>query len=516
MIPRSIPGESIRRARALCAPLFFWLALAGCTDDNPDAAELQFSGQQQALPGFSHDTGYQPSGSPIQVRLVLSADGKLSASAQGSISDTALLGTAGSGLYSLSSRVKVKVYLKLFVAGKKYEGPLAGAPDVELSFGQSQKFDPFLLGGKAQLRATVPETRLATINLAGALSAIPGVKGDLVISGSGVIDSTFSGVCATVQGDLAQYTGKTSTSGTLTLEPSVVLNMPLGVSKKLDAFPIKVPIPAVVAAMDLGTRSISGGTAGRGPCSGSVVDGGRPDGKQPADGAADSGPPPVDGAADSLPTDGPPPEQSCVTGTPDNCAHCGDKCGGPDDTATKRVCESGSCTIHCKGQYYDVNGVTKDGCETLDTNAAYDSDPTARDLGSASDCDSVKKAYGTLPSDGRYHLQAPHDRKLGTPLWFKLAIADKALCSLTASTTVDFASLPKGATYGVTAHFVCKSDSKKLKSTKKSTTGGQSVTLNPDTNCKGTDDSGVLYVRVQKEQGDTVHSALIHALSITP
>ena len=505
-------------ALSLCALV---AAAQGCTDDNPDTAELSFHGEQQALPGFTYDTGFQPASGPIQVRFELTAVGKLTADAKGAISDTALVGTAGSGQYALETKIKVKAYLKMDVAGQKYNGPLAGAPDMALSFGDKATFDPFLLGQKASVTGTFPETKLGTINLAGALSAVPGIKGDLVISAAGTVNSDFTGICASVKGDLAQYTGSTSTSGTLTLKPSVEISLPLGVSKKLAPFEIKIPIPAVTAAMDLGTRSISGGTvSGEGPCSGAAADGGPGDGGQLEGGLKDGAPTdaPGDGplTGDGL-TDGPPPEQACPKiGTADNCAFCGDKCPGPEDSATKRACESGACTIHCKGAYYDINGKASDGCEILDTLVQNSTQATAKDLGSASDCDSAKKTSAALLSDNRYHLLPPNDRKLGTAYWFKLAIADKALCSLTAAPTLDFASLPKTAKYSVTIHWVCKKDSKVLKSVTKSADGGKSVTLTPDTNCAGIDDSGTLYLKVTKSAGATVHSNSPFTVSINP
>jgi len=510
--------EAIMRAAGVwILSLSILAAASGCTDDNPDTADLSFHGTQEALPGFTYDTGFQPTTGPIQVRFELTAAGKLDAKASGSISDTELVGKAGSGAYELDAKIKVKAYLKMDIAGKKYNGPLPGAPDMALDFGDKATFDPFLLGKKASVTGSFPETKLGTVNLAGALSAIPGVKGDLVVAATGTVTSDFSGVCAKVDGDLAQYTGSTSTGGTLTLKPSVEVKLPLGVSKKLAPFEIKVPIPAMAAAMDLGTRSISGGTvSGKGPCSGAKPGDGGPGDGAPKDGApkdsSGDGPPPDDTGV----TDGPPAEQACTTGTADNCAFCGDKCPGPDDSATKRACESGACTIHCKGDYYDVNGKASDGCEILDLFAAHTTEATAKDLGSATDCDSVKKTAATLLSDSRYHVMTPNSRKLGQFYWFKLAITDKTLCALSASTKVDFAAMPSGAKYGARAHWVCKKDSKVLSSTFKSAHGGKSVTLSPKTDCAGTDDGGTLLIRMSKVQGASSHTNKSYTISITP
>ena len=81
---------------------------------------------------------------------------------------------------------------------------------------------------------------------------------------------------------------------------------------------------------------------------------------------------------------------------------------------------------------------------------------------------------------------------------------------------MNLSALPKAAKYGVTAHWVCKKDNKVLKSTTKSAYGGKSMTLNPYTDCAGTDDSGTLYIKVYKILGASSHSAARYTLSITP
>ncbi len=504
----------MRATRRWIPALALLAAALACTDENPNIADLAFQGEQQALPGFSHDTGFQPAGGPIQVRFVVTNKGKLVGHARGSISDTGLVGIAGTGSYILDTRVSIKAYLKLNLAGKKFNGPLPHAPAMELDFTNKASFDPFLIGQRVTAKHSFPDTRLATVNLAGALTMLPGIKGDLVVSAAGTVTSDFTGACARVSGDLAQYTANTATSGSLTLKPSVEVRLPLGVSKKLAPFEIKVPLPTSTAAMDLGTRSISGGAvSGKGPCSGGgVTDGGVKDGAPPpTDGApADA---PRDGPpGDVGPQDGPPAEGTCTKGTPDNCAFCGDTCPGPDDSATARACVSGTCTIACKGDNYDVNGKIADGCEVADPLAKHTTEATAKDLGAVSDCDPVKKAAGTLLSDSRHHVTPPNDREQGGYYWFKLAITDKTWCALSASATVSFAALPKAAKYSVMAHYVCKKDGKKLPATSKSANGGKSLTLNPKNDCKGSDDGGTLFLRIHKATGKKAHSSAKHQI----
>ena len=192
-------------SRALSPIVLSVLLLACESDDSPDAgSELSFAGKQSFLAGFSHDTGYQPPGSPVQVKLVLSSGGDIEASARGQVAGSALQPVAGSGTFALKGRISVLAFLKVDMGGKKFEGPLPADQDLELSFGGSKSFEPFLLQGQAPLSVKVPNTRLATIPLAGALSGIPGVKGDLTINAGADLDSSFAGTCAALSGGVAQ------------------------------------------------------------------------------------------------------------------------------------------------------------------------------------------------------------------------------------------------------------------------------------------------------------------------
>ena len=235
------------------------------------------------------------------------------------------------------------------------------------------------------------------------------------------------------------------------------------------------------------------------------------DGPSPGDGPLDGQPP-----GDGQPADGAGPDKGCTVGTADHCTKCGDKCPGPEDSATTRVCVNAKCDIQCKGDYYDVNGAAVDGCEHLDALALNGTESAAKDLGAVTDCDKDKTSSGAIPSDERLHITAPVSRPNGTPRWFKLAITDKAFCAVNAKVVVDLSALPAKADYKVEAKYVCKNKTT-LKSTIKSSAGGKSVTLSPSVKCTTMgDDSGTLYLEIKKTSGSTTHSDKQFKLTITP
>jgi len=210
-----------------------------------------------------------------------------------------------------------------------------------------------------------------------------------------------------------------------------------------------------------------------------------------------------------------PSEGSCAIGTPDHCSKCGHKCPGKDDAATRRRCDKGTCSIACKGDYYDVNGSVSDGCEYKDPFPDINSQNSAKNLGSANDCHTVGiGTIASLPSDERYHDKPPHGRKLSEPKWFKLNIIDKTICVFELNLTLDLVSLPPGAHYEMMAEFVCKSG-KTVKLGTKSGKGASSIVMKPGFSCgSGSDDSGTLFVRARKFNAPTVHSTNWFRLNI--
>ena len=261
-----------------------FLAMTSCTDSSSATNELEFHGEQAVLPGFSLDTGMQPEGSPVQLQLVFSAGGSLSADARaiagGDGDATTVAAVPGSGTFTLDAHIKLGGMLHVDVSGMTYDGPIPGIENLDIAFGGQTTFDPFLIGDRTQVSAMLPETKLPDIPLPGGL---PGHLSITIAAGS-VVSSELSGSCASMDGKLVKFLGSTSTSANLILNPVVVITVPVFGDKEFPLPAITVPIPAFDAAMDLGEREFAGGgeapagssfaTRGCGPADGGSGGGG--------------------------------------------------------------------------------------------------------------------------------------------------------------------------------------------------------------------------------------------------
>ncbi len=231
---------------------------AGTGDDGSAQSDVSFEGEVEAFPGYANDTGWLPDGSPIQVKLLFSMEGKVTATAQAVVGGSAdapeMKGKADAGTYDLSVKLVFQALVKVDFAAVTYEGPVGEDADISFEIAGNTTFTPFLVDDEAPLQAPIEQQELARIPLA---SSIPAVTGDLVIDIAGTIDSTFSGTCAAVSAAEAEYHANTSTGANLILRPSVEIEIPLVLDETLEAFDIPVQIPAIDAAMDLGTKAVT-------------------------------------------------------------------------------------------------------------------------------------------------------------------------------------------------------------------------------------------------------------------
>jgi hypothetical protein len=235
-------------------------------NQSDDPTPVSFAGEQAAIPDYSYDTGWLPEASPIQVKLLFNTGGKLQAKADAIVGGTAdapiLSGKAGTGLFEMKVLFQFQVLIKVDVAAVQYEGPVDENADIVFEFGGEAAFDPFLIGGAAEIVAEVPETQLASIPLA---ASIPGVDINVIVHIAGTVTSRFSGQCAAVNDSEARYLGNTFTLGNLILRPSVSISAFM-YEETLEAFDIPVDVPETALTMDLGTVAVTPG--------GGAVDGG--------------------------------------------------------------------------------------------------------------------------------------------------------------------------------------------------------------------------------------------------
>jgi hypothetical protein len=345
-----------------------------------DAGLIKFHGEQMPFAGFDQDTGYQPDGSPVQVRFEVGASGGITVDAQavagGSLAAPTLSGKAGSGKAVLDGGFTLKVSLKVDVGPLHYDGPLMGTPDIEIKFSDMKGFDPFSIGQKVSLAADIPDTEVAAIPL----QAAAGIPGTLHIHASGTVTSDFSGTCAAVSSSGAQYLGQTSTGGMLVLSATVEIDVPLAGTKTFGPFDLPaIPVGPFDAGLDLGTQPITsvgvavgGDMAMQGSCSGTSLDGGGGDAPQGQDGAVNpDGTVSGDGISGGDATDGPagdrPPADPGLIGQA--CSACpGNPCFGKsgdpgicsyDCTADATVCGTANgCVAGANNMKYCLPGCT--------------------------------------------------------------------------------------------------------------------------------------------------------------
>lgn len=332
----------------------------GGGDGGGETTEISFAGEQAAFPEFKYDTGWVPADSPIQVQIIATANAGLTVSADaivgGSSDEPMMSGKAGTGAYKLSGKIQFQVLLKVDFSAITYEGPLDESLDISFEIVGETAFDPFLLDGKASISQDVPETKLATIPLAG---SVPGVTGDVVIHIKGTVNSEFSGQCAAVNGTQAHYVGATTTGADLILIPSVVISIPFLLDETLDGFDVPFTVPPVTLDMDLGTQAVTPG--------GGVVDGG---GTMAVVGTCDGGTPLEDVVTQDDTNVNPgddttiPPKDTVGPGKcEDNCNGCcvDGKCMPGN---TKEACGvSGEACVACGNDQFCGDS----GCETIPT-----------------------------------------------------------------------------------------------------------------------------------------------------
>jgi len=155
---------------------------------------------------FDFDTGWLPSGAPVQVRLVAYLHGRTRVDMSGKLDATwpdpirlRPEGTAGTGLLSIDDGLVVKAMgkFKVSVAGKDYSwtGDLPGIPGVDLASVSSVPFDPFAWKGGPGIPETSGKTKqieLAKVPLTDSFIPIPGIEGGFQLEGQGEFAARYS------------------------------------------------------------------------------------------------------------------------------------------------------------------------------------------------------------------------------------------------------------------------------------------------------------------------------------
>ena len=250
----------MRKLIVLSAIAFLAACSGGGDANGPSANEVAFHAEQDLLPGFSFDTGLQPSSGPVQLELVIASSGKLTADAIGvgtnEGGEPALVGKPLSGTLAIDGGFTLAGHLKVDVSGvAKYDGDVPGLTNASITFGGSSTFDPFLMSSTSSVSAPVVGT-LPSIPLPGGL---PGTL-DLTIEPGTTLDFSMKGTCAALDGDQATYHASLARSGTVKITPVVTLKVPIVGDKKFPLPVVTVALPTSPAGVDLGTKTVTFGS----------------------------------------------------------------------------------------------------------------------------------------------------------------------------------------------------------------------------------------------------------------
>ena len=217
------------------------------------SSDVAFHAEAPVLPDFSYDTGLVPASGPAQVSMKLAATGSLVADTAASRDGGKLVGKPGAGTYKLDMHVKLEGHLKVDAGAVTYDGDFPGLKNVDIPIGGTSPFDGLLLDGDpTKVNADVPETKLPDIPL----GSVPGHLSLTIASGTH-ITSTFHGSCLGVKGGQATLAGTTSTSGTIVLHASIVLDIPL-YKKSIDLPPFTIDVPAANKELDSAPAKVDG------------------------------------------------------------------------------------------------------------------------------------------------------------------------------------------------------------------------------------------------------------------
>lgn len=100
--------------------------------------------------------------------------------------------------------------------------------------------------------------------------------------------------------------------------------------------------------------------------------------------------------------------------TPTSCGTCGHVCPGVGLTSAEVACASGTCTLACRGENYDVNGDPSDGCERVHTGPGHTlATASWRGVKTCDDSSSLDSFSASLLSDARVHASPTVDGFVG-------------------------------------------------------------------------------------------------------
>jgi len=178
----------------------------------PDAVgchteDVDFVHRDALFDDVMFDTGWQPAGSPLQVRFAVFLGGSTQVDMGGtSVTswppplDEAVLGREGTGRLAINYGIEIiaRIRFDVTVAGARYtwEGdiPIPGGIPPDLRMADEMTFDPFLLPPAELFAMVMDETGAIPVvdyDITDALIPIPGISGGFLLTATGGLGATY-------------------------------------------------------------------------------------------------------------------------------------------------------------------------------------------------------------------------------------------------------------------------------------------------------------------------------------
>lgn len=248
-------------------------SLDGGLTPGPNTKAVTFDYLFEPMKGASYDTGWQPAGSPVQVRFAVTAKSMMSAKLRGKarLASGSLLyvGDPGGGQLKMDIGYQLEAKLKISKFPIDWEGAIPYLPSADYRFADDDTFTPFVLQGSSEkphiedvaARKSLWSTPIPGLNipLVGGGTVSIKVGGKLLADLAGrAIRTTPKGATAairhtregqelawtgTAREGSASYDGTFKLSGDLVISPAVEVSAPaIKWSYTLAEFPITIGI----------------------------------------------------------------------------------------------------------------------------------------------------------------------------------------------------------------------------------------------------------------------------------
>jgi len=199
------------------------LGACGSVDDGESTASVSFSHLEQPFGGQSFDTGWQPEGSPVQVRFYVTAQSQVGARLPGRArldrgpQGASALGLSyeaepGSGSFWMDLGVQISGRLKINRPPVVWEGAIPYAPNFDYRFADKESFTPFLLEGEPAPVSTLDDKAGMQVLCSADIIGIPYVgTAKVVLKAGGHLHGELSGrsITTTLAGATVRHTRQT-------------------------------------------------------------------------------------------------------------------------------------------------------------------------------------------------------------------------------------------------------------------------------------------------------------------